>query len=209
MIGLLGGTFDPVHYGHLRPAVELREGLGLTELRLIPCGVPPHRGAPGAGAEQRLAMLKLAVGDEPGLRIDERELRRPGPSYMVDTLSSLRAELGETPMGLIIGMDAFLGLDRWHRWRELADLGHLLVMRRPGVAPPARGELADLLAARRVDEAAALRGRGGGGVLLCEVTQLEISASRIRELVREGRSTRFLLPDPVRDYIGAAGLYRD
>ncbi len=210
MIGLLGGTFDPIHYGHLRPALELRDSLGLSEVRLIPCGVPPHRGAPAASAAQRLAMLRLALGDEPGLLIDERELRRPGPSYMVDTLLSLRAELGGgVPLALIIGMDAFHGLERWQRWRELVDLCHVVVMRRPGTEPPARGALAELIAARRVEEAAALRARPGGGVMFCAVTQLAISASSIRDGVRGGHSPRFLLPDPVWDYIRATGLYRD
>ncbi len=209
MIGVLGGTFDPVHFGHLRPALELYEMLGLDQLRMIPCGIPPHRDLPRASGAQRLAMLQLALTDEPGLVIDQRELQRPGPSYMVDTLISLREELGGVPLALIIGMDAFHGLERWHRWRELVDLCHLIVAHRPGWLAPAEGELAALLAARQVGDAAALRGRPAGGVGFCAVTQLDISASRIRELVRVGQSPRFLLPDPVLDYITTAGLYRD
>lgn len=209
MIGILGGTFDPIHFGHLRPALELQEMLGLDPLRVIPCGTPPHRDPPRASGAQRLAMLRLALAGQPGLVIDPRELQRPGPSYMVDTLISLREELGGVPLALIIGMDAFHGLERWHRWRELVDLCHLIVVHRPGWLAPAEGELAALLAARQVGDVAALRGRPAGGVVFCAVTQLDISASRIRELVRVGSSPRFLLPDPVLDYITTTGLYRD
>lgn len=208
MIGLLGGTFDPVHYGHLRPALELVDELGLDHVRLIPCGQPPHRAPPVADADHRLTMLRLATVGEPRLRIDERELRRAGPSYMVDTLLSLREELGAAPLGLILGMDAFCGLASWHRWRELPELCHLLVMQRPGGAPPAHGELAELVAARRVDHVEALQGRAAGGIVFCAVTQLDISASRIRALVAAGRSPRYLLPDAVHDYLRAAHLYR-
>lgn len=209
MIGLLGGTFDPVHFGHLRPAVDLLDELGFDHLRLIPCGQPPHREAPLADAEHRLTMLRLAVAGEPRLRVDEREVRRPGPSYMVDTLLSLRQELGDTPLALIVGMDAFHGLERWHRWRELAELSHLVVIRRPGWEAPATGELAALVAERRVEAVERLRKRPAGGVLFCTVTQLAISASRIRALVRERRSPRYLLPEAVHDYMHAAQLYRE
>src|SRR3569832_2107454 len=209
MIGLLGGTFDPIHFGHLRPAMDLLDELGLDHVRLIPCGVPPHRAAPRAHAEQRLTMLRLAVSGEPRLRVDERELRRPGPSYMVDTVLSLREELGDTPLALIIGMDALIGLATWRRWRELVDLCHLIVMERPGGTAPATGELAALVAARRVYEVADLRARAAGGLLFHRVTQLDISASRIRALVGAGKSPRYLLPEAVQDYLRAAQLYRD
>src|SRR3569833_2622728 len=163
MIGLLGGTFDPIHFGHLRPAMDLLDELGLDHVRLIPCGVPPHRAAPRAHAEHRLTMLRLAVSGEPRLRVDERELRRPGPSYMVDTVLSLREELGDTPLALIIGMDALNGLATWRRWRELVALCHLIVMERPGGTAPAPGELAALGAARRVYEVADFLARAAGG----------------------------------------------
>lgn len=209
MIGILGGTFDPVHFGHLRPALDLLDDLALDHMRLIPCGLPPHRAAPRAGGDHRLTMLRLAVAGEPRLRLDDRELRRPGPSYMVDTLLSLRQELGETPLGLVIGMDAFQGLERWHRWRELVELCHLLVMHRPGSAAPTSGPLAALIAERCVDDVEALKNRPAGGILFCAVTQLAISASRIRALVSAGRSPRYLLPEAVHDYVLAAHLYRD
>lgn len=209
MIGLLGGTFDPVHHGHLRAALDLLDELGLDQVRLIPCGMPPHRATPQASGDHRLTMLRLAIAGEPRLRVDERELRRPGPSYMVDTLLSLREEVGDHPLGLIIGMDALHGLTRWHRWREIMTLCHLLVIQRPGWAAPANGELAALIAGHRVEAMGALKGRSAGGILFHAVTQLDISASQIRALVRARHSPRYLLPEAVHDYLHATQLYRD
>lgn len=210
-VGVFGGTFDPVHIGHLRPALELLESLDLAEVRLIPCRIPPHRAAPVAGPEQRLAMLELAVGDQPGLVVDRRELARPGPSYMVDTLSSLRAELGDTPLCLLLGLDAFLGLAGWHRWRELPELAHIVVTHRPGWSlegAVGANEVLELLHRRRLDRAGDLALQPAGGVWLQPVTQLDISASVIRKLVEEGRSPRYLLPDAVWHFIRREGLYR-
>lgn len=207
MLGIYGGTFDPVHIGHLRTALDLYETLGLSEVRLIPAQQPPHRDRPQASPEQRLALLQAAVDGQPGLLVDDRELSRPGPSYMVDTLTSLRDEFGDTPLALILGMDAFLGLEGWHRWHELTGLAHLLVMQRPGVALPAEGELAELLASRRVAGVAALQQRPAGGILLCEVTRLAISASDIRARRAAGRSIRYLVPDTVWQQIDRQGLY--
>lgn len=208
MIGILGGTFDPIHFGHLRPALDVQQALGLDEVRLVPCRVPPHRAAPAATPEQRLTMLRLAVHGERSLSIDERELKREGPSYMVDTLRSLRDEFGDRPVVLILGMDAFLGLDRWHRWRELVNLCHLAVATRPGWLAPEEGELAALVRERRVDDAAALRSAPMGSIIFTPVTQLEISASRIRALLAAGASPRYLLPAAVLEYINVVGLYQ-
>lgn len=208
-IGVLGGTFDPIHFGHLRSALELLEALGLAEVRLIPCGHPPHRAPPRAPASARLAMLELAVAGQPGLRVDSRELERPGPSYMVDTLASLREEQGSVPLCLILGSDAFLGLPGWHRWQELVRLAHLVVMHRPGwelddhLAAP----LAQLVETRRVHAAAALAAQPAGSILLVPVTPLDISATAIRHLIAAGRSPRYLLPDAVWEHIRAHGLY--
>ncbi len=209
-IGIFGGTFDPVHYGHLRTALELQEALDLAQVRFMPCGTPPHREPPLASAQQRLAMLVLAVEEQPALMVDERELQRPGPSYMVDTLTSLREELGETPLCLLLGGDAFNGLTTWHRWQDLINLAHLVVMHRPGwtVAPAQEGELGALLAGRLVTDKAPLHEQPAGCVLLQEVTQLDIAATTIRERVAAGRSPRYLLPEPVWDYIQREGLYR-
>jgi nicotinate-nucleotide adenylyltransferase len=210
MIGILGGTFDPVHFGHLRPALDIQQALGLAELRLLPCRQPPHRDPPHATPEQRLAMLRLATRGEAGLTLDERELLRDGPSYMVETLLSLRAELGaERPLSLLIGMDALHGLDRWHRWRELVDLCHLVVATRPGWTAPQDGAVAQLVRERQVAEATALHARAAGKLMFCPVTLLDISASRIRALLAEGKSARYLLPAEVLEYIHKAGLYQN
>jgi nicotinate-nucleotide adenylyltransferase len=208
MIGVYGGTFDPVHYGHLRTALEAFETLGLDEMRLTPCRVPAHRDAPGASAEDRLAMLAAALrGAEPGFVVDPRELQREGPSYMIDTLASLRAELGDAPLCLIVGQDAFHGLPGWRRWRELFDFAHLAVMRRPDAAMNLAEELARTMALRRAETAEALRDGPAGRILCLEVTQLAISASAIRRTIRDGRSPRYLAPDPVLALIRERGLY--
>jgi len=211
MLGIYGGTFDPIHYGHLRTALEVKEALRLAELRLLPCRLPPHRGSPGATPGQRVAMLALALQNaEPGFSVDRRELEREGPSYMVDTLVSLRREFPGRPLCLIVGLDAFCGLPAWHRWRELFELAHLAVMRRPDAPEPqwANG-LAEIVAARRTDEPGDLSLAPAGRVVFLEVTQLAISATLIRRLVFEGKSPRYLLPEAVARMIRAEGLYRD
>lgn len=206
-IGIFGGTFDPIHFGHLRPALELLERLSLAEIRFIPCRYPPHRQAPIASPEQRLAMLQLAITGEPGFMVDERELTRLGPSYMVDTLASLRAEKGSVPLCLILGTDAFRGLPKWHRWVELIELAHFLVVKRPGEPLPQEGELRHLLDERCICNPAQLEQQSAGFILPLELTQLEISATRIRTLIRAGWSARYLLPDAVWNYIQMKRLY--
>ena len=209
MIGILGGTFDPIHFGHLRPALDMQQALGFEELRLLPCRQPPHRDLPHATPEQRLTMLQLATLGEAGLCIDERELHRDGPSYMVDTLLSLRAELGdEYSLALLIGMDALHGLDRWQRWRELVDLCHLVVATRPGWSVPQQGVVVDLVRERQVEDAVQLCELPAGKLMFCPVTSLDIAASRIRALVADGKSARYLLPDAVLEYIQMTGLYQ-
>lgn len=208
-IGLFGGTFDPVHHGHLRVALEAREGLGLAEVRLLPCHQPPHRPPPFAPAGLRLELLEAAVGGAPGLVVDPRELSRSGPSYTVDTLLELRAELGpEQPLVLLVGADAFAGLPGWHRWRELVEQAHLVVLQRPGPRQPLSPELEGLVAARELANPGELHASPAGGVLFWPVTQLEISASAVRELLAAGRSARYLLPAAVLELIERHGLYR-
>lgn len=211
MIGIFGGTFDPVHFGHLRPGLEVFEALGLRELRFVPCGQPPHREPPQANARQRATMLQAAIGvDTPGLVVDSRELRRAGPSYMVDTLQALRAELKDEPICLVLGMDAFLKLESWHCWNDLPGLAHLVVTHRPGwtLEPQAMpAALAELWRARRVEHASQLRDTPAGKLLAVAVTPLDISATRIRALVAGGGSPRFLLPEAVWNLIRLQGLY--
>lgn len=210
-VAVLGGTFDPFHNAHLRVAIALREQLGLDELRLMPSHTPPHRDRPGATAEQRLAMVRAGMAAEPGLCVDDRELRRQGASYTVLSLQELRVELGvECSLSLVIGADAFAGLTSWHRWRELLALAHLVVVDRPGFAPPpfvpsTAAALRDLWD-RRVD-AARLSEQAAGLVTLVELPPLAISATQVRELIRHGRSPRGLVPDAVWDYIRRHRLY--
>lgn len=207
MIGILGGTFDPIHFGHLRFAQELGEALALTEVRLLPCR-PGHRHAPQAGESQRLDMLRLAVADNPFLVADDRDLRRSGPTYSVDTLSELRAERGDVPLVLLMGHDAFCGLPSWKDWTRLFELAHIVVAERPGETAAFPPQLASILAQRRITQHKALAGEPAGRVLLAPLTALDISATRIRALLAVGRSPRYLLPEPVLDYIERHHLYR-
>jgi len=206
-IGVFGGTFDPIHYGHLRSAFEVLQALRFEEVRFMPCGNPPHREPPVAPAELRLKMVRDATSGQDGFVVDDRELRRDGPSYTVDTLSALRADFPDRSLALMIGMDAFLGLPRWHNWEEILRLAHIVVAHRPGWRAPDMGILGDLLAnggTHRVDD---LHETRAGRILIHDVTQLEISSTEIRELVGAGRSPRFLVPDPVYDVIVSSGCY--
>lgn len=205
--GILGGTFDPVHYGHLRAALEVAEGLGLEEMRLIPAARPPHRETPVASPRDRLAMLELAVADYPGLRADDRELRREGPSWMVDTLQSLRDELGQSPLLLVVGQDAANQLDRWHQWTRLFTLAHLVVLQRPDARQSYQGALQSEMARRTASEPSQLLRLPAGCVWPLAITQLDISASAIRRMFAEGRSPEFLLPSSVIEYVLRHELY--
>ncbi len=206
-IGIFGGTFDPIHYGHLRTAFELQQALQLSEMRFIPCGDPPHRHQPLADGGQRLAMVRAAVEGQEGFLVDDRELRRGGPSYTLDTLAALREEWRETPLCLVIGMDAFLSLPRWHRWREILGLAHVVVAHRPGWRAPDVGTLGELLAERGTARVRDLHTTRAGAIFVHAVTQLEISSTEVRALIRAGRDPRFLMPDPVRRIILESGCY--
>lgn len=206
-IGLFGGTFDPVHYGHLRAALEVRDRVGLDDFRLLPAGIPPHREKPVAPAADRRAMLQLAVADCAGFRVDDRELRRPGFSYMVDTLAEVRSEEGRSPLVLILGQDAANLLDGWHEWRKIFDLAHLVIMRRPDSSPSWSGELQQTVRTRLVDSPDRLLGEPAGCVLPLEVTQLAITSTSIRRQFGDGHSPRFLMPDSVMDYVLQKKLY--
>ena len=206
-IGLFGGTFDPVHFGHLRAALEAREILKLDDFRLLPAGTPPHRSNTFATASQRLAMLRLAVVEYSGFRIDDREVRRGGNSYMVDTLSEIREESSDLPLILVIGQDAANALDSWHEWQTIFQLAHLVIMRRPQAEPCWSGELQQQMKRRMVQDQERLREQAAGLVLPIEITQLAISSTGIRNQLQAGRSPRFLLPAAVMDYIEQNQLY--
>ena len=210
MIGIYGGTFDPVHYGHLRTALEVSQAFQLTELRFVPCQTPPHRGVPAAGAEHRLAMLRLAIAGQAGFLVDERELNRPGPSFMFDTMQSLHQDTDNECFCLVIGMDAFLSFHLWHRWQELSDLCHIVVMTRPGYQFSESDtvyELAEFVKSRLVIEKELLNTRSAGLFYLQVVSQLEISATQIRALCHSGGDLHYLLPDRVIEYINEHHLY--
>ena len=206
-IGIFGGTFDPIHYGHLRTAFELLQILDFEEVRFVPCGDPPHRGVTFASAALRLAMVRAATRDEPGFVVDDRELRRDGPSYSIDTLESLRAEFTGRSLCLITGMDAFLGLPTWHRWDQILDFAHIVVAHRPGWRAPGDGELGELLARRRAHSARYLHETLLGSVYIHAVTQLEIASTEIRRLVADGHDPRYLMPDVVREAIRESSCY--
>jgi nicotinate-nucleotide adenylyltransferase len=212
-IGILGGTFDPIHYGHLRLGEELGEALRLDEVRLLPSGTPPHRSAPAASSEHRLAMTRLAAQGNPRFRVDERESNRSGPGYMLETLASLRAEVGPTQaLVLLLGADAFLELATWHRWHELFALAHIAVAHRPGFPVERWAEqmphpLAREYSARLMQQPLAVHLSPAGGIVVAPFTALDISATALRELLRAGKSARYLLPAAVLDYIRSNGLY--
>jgi nicotinate-nucleotide adenylyltransferase len=207
-IGIFGGTFDPVHIGHLRSALEVAEFMALDELRLVPSARPPHREAPQVSAQDRLAMVELAVAGLPPLRVDDRELKRDKPSYSIDTLESLRSELAaDDQLFLLIGWDAFCGLPTWHRWSELLEHCHILVLQRPDADSEAPETLRNLLAARSISDPLAMEGPAGQ-ISINWQTPLAVSATQIRTLLASGKSVRFLLPDAVLTYIHAHGLYR-
>lgn len=205
-IGIFGGTFDPIHYGHLRPAQEILQALGLQEIRFIPAADPPHRDPPRASAAQRLHMVTLALAEFPGFRVDDREIRRPGPSYTVLTLSELRHELGATPVCLLLGMDAFLGLETWHRWQEIPELAHLVVMQRPGW--PAHA-IPDWARPRLCQEIRPLSHSPGGRIWVQNVTPQAISASHLRASLARGESVQGLLPEAVDEFICQNNIYSE
>ena len=212
-LAILGGTFDPVHYGHLRLAEDVRTALALPEVRLVPAGDPPHREPPCATARDRVAMLELAVREFPGLVVDTREIERGGKSYTVDTLAELRAEMPRRPIALLVGADAFRGLHTWHRWKTLFALAHVVVVPRPGVAVDE--SLAPMLApewdARRTADPQVLRSRPCGAIYIQPVTAQAISSTAIRAALARGGAGKEaiagLLPRAVLAYIETTGLY--
>jgi nicotinate-nucleotide adenylyltransferase len=205
MIGLFGGTFDPVHYGHLRSALEVKEIFGLTEIRLIPSAQPPHREQPAATALMRLHMLELAIKNQLGFIIDTRELNRHGASYMVDTLKSLRQEFPNESLLLFIGSDAFNHLKSWHRWQHLFDTAHIVVMTRPGFAIENPDDFFKVRLATGITE---LAHNKAGKLYFQQITQLDISATAIRNMITEQKNPGFLLPDTVIAYIRQHKLYQ-
>lgn len=212
-VGILGGTFDPIHYGHLRLAEEMLELAGLQQIRFIPTGTPPHRDAPQVSAQHRSAMVQLAIADQPAFVLDDREVRRTTPCYTVDTLRELRGELGAPqPLCLLMGGDEFLQLHTWHEWERLFELAHIVVGYRPGFGIEERIHSATAELRRhyqqRLCTADALSQQPAGGIAELAIPKLEISATLIRSRVAENRTIRYLLPNSVADYIHQHHLYK-
>lgn len=213
-IGLFGGTFDPIHFAHLRLAEEIADAFQLQQVRLIPAAIPPHRDQPGASAEHRLSMTRLAIAGNPRLAVDARELDRAGISYSVDTLTEVRAEVGSVPLCLLMGADAFIALTTWHRWTELFDLAHFIVARRPGfpleqLASALPVALHEQYTNRLETQPAALRSAAAGKVFTHELTALDVSATALRSLIVRKASLRYLLPEQVIAYIDEHHLYKE
>ena len=206
-LALFGGTFDPVHYGHLRCADEARQKLGLKKLYLLPAGTPTHRGTPRATTKQRLEMLHLAKPEFPQLVIDDRETLRSGPSYMADTLQELRTEFPQRPLLLLIGQDAANHLHSWFHWEQLFELAHIVILTRPGAKAEYRSDLARKIQRRLSTDVQSLCHSEAGGVLYLEVTSIDVSATSIKSIIRLGRSPQSMLPGVVLDYINENQLY--
>ncbi|MFT5131603.1 MAG: nicotinate-nucleotide adenylyltransferase [Gammaproteobacteria bacterium] len=207
-IGILGGTFDPIHHGHLRMAIEVRQSCALAEVRLIPLHTPPHRQAPNTSQQQRMKMLQLAIEGVKGLVADDRELQRAGVSFTVDTLRSLREDASEQALCLIMGMDAFQKLDTWHEWASLISLAHIIVVRRPGAELElANTEVAQFYKAYQTTELSDLHTGKSGCIYNVDIAELNISSTRIRELVGTKQDLHFLLPENVISYIEEEDLY--
>ena len=208
MIGILGGTFDPVHNGHLRTALDVQQGLALDEVRFIPCGEPAHRNKPIAEPLQRLAMVRAAIQGQNKFTIDDREIRRKGPSYMVDTLVSLKKELKTETLCLILGMDAFNGLTQWHQWEKIFDLANIAVMQRPAIN--GQFEINKSLMRQfkeRFVDADNLITKQNGAICFVPVTQLDISATKIRQQWQQNKDIQFFLPDSVLTLIQQQNIY--
>jgi len=206
-IGLFGGMFDPIHYGHLRTAFELWQALRLTEVRFMPAGSPPHKQVTYASAEQRLGMVKAAIEGQKGFIVDDREIRRGGVSYSVDTLTELRNEFPDRSLCLLLGMDAFLGLPDWYRWRELFDLAHVVVAHRPGWKAPTMGPLGEVMVDRGTGSIRDLHEKKAGRIYIHAGTQLEISSTDLRQVLTSGQDPRYLVPEEVRKIIRETGCY--
>lgn len=216
LVGIYGGSFDPPHFGHLRPALEIVERLNLGQLRFIPSALPPHKDKPCASAALRLQMLSTAIEGEHRFMLDDREIRRKRISYTIDTIVDLRRELGNKPLALLMGADAFAGFHHWYQWRQISRYTHIIVTRRPGsinwkeyhqqtIDP----QLKQFITQHQVSDPDCLLQQANGCLYFIEVSQYPISSSLIRQKIRNKQSARYLLPDPVYDIIKAQHIYQE
>lgn len=206
-IGIFGGTFDPVHLGHLRAAEEVQSLLSLQQVIFVPCGTPALGKQAHATAEQRLQMVLLATKGLAGFAVDRYEVDQPGPSYAYDTLRYLRTLHAETPLCFIVGVDAFLHLEKWHRWQQLFGLAHFVVIQRPGYSLPAQGKLPAWVRQRWTDSPEPLHQSTHGRIFVCQITPHDISATAIRSRIAAVQKLEHLLPDRVQQYIVDNSLY--
>jgi len=206
MIGIIGGTFDPIHFGHLRPALEIAEKLHLEEVRFIPSATPPHRWKPEATAKQRLEMVKLAIQEVDSFVLDDREYQREGASYTVETLQTIRDEIGtEKPLCMILGMDAFASFTQWHDWQKILALSHIVISSRPNYDD---SKIESWMKDRIVNDSAELTNTPAGKLYFCKVIQLDISATFIRKQIKMASSPRYLTPTDVVEYLQKHSLYQ-
>lgn len=209
-VAIMGGTFDPIHNGHLRVAVEILDRFNFKTMKLIPCFQPVHKGLPSVTAQQRLEMAKMAISSDVRLAVDSREILRAGPSYSIDTLRDIRAEIGpDEPLIMVLGMDSFLSLPTWAEWRKLIEYAHILVVSRPGWEPELISELSAFCENYRAASSHELQCAPSGSVWLEMLPSLEISSSMIRILCNKQESIAYLLPEPVQTYIIENKLYQD
>ncbi|MDP6197645.1 MAG: nicotinate-nucleotide adenylyltransferase [Porticoccaceae bacterium] len=207
-VALFGGTFNPIHNGHLRIATELTEVLQVEHIRIIPCAFPPHRVEPQASAGQRLAMLQAATVNQPRLVADDIELHRSTPSFSIDTVALVREQMTpQQPLFFCIGMDALNSINTWQRWEELLHHCHIVVSSRPGVEAPKSGPVADWVEEYRCDDLRLVQKKPAGNIYFCDLTMLEISSTDIRNKIARGDSINFLTPDAVVEYIQQHHLY--
>lgn len=207
-VGIMGGTFDPIHFGHLRTALEIKQNLDLHEIHLLPCHIPGHRPEPEVSAQDRINMLNISIADDPELQLDERECRSLQTSYTVNTLKSYRDEKGDkTPLLMIMGMDAFSKLHEWHQWEQIFKLAHIIVAHRPKTSLPDEEPLKTIINTHRLENKKALHESPSGYLYFQTVTALDISSSKIRKLIKEDKSPKYLLHDKVWEYIKSHHLY--
>ncbi|WP_223670108.1 nicotinate-nucleotide adenylyltransferase [Kangiella shandongensis] len=204
---ILGGTFDPVHFGHLRMTQEMLNRFPHANVSLMPAAYPPHRPEPGATPQQRIEMLQLVLAQYPQLGVDARELERQEPSYSVVTLREIRQEVADDCVVFLMGTDAFAKLDQWYEWQKLIKLTNILVVGRPSSELPTTGTVADFYHQYALDDLSELPSYSHGKIGFCQMPQLDISSSYIREQINQGFSPRFLLPDGILDYMYQHGLY--
>jgi len=208
MIGIYGGTFDPIHYGHLRSALEVAEQLSLAKVLMIPSAQPPHRDMPHVSAQHRWQMLQLALSGQTRLCADDREILRNGPSYTYDTLVDIREEVGDTPLCLIQGSDVFADLASWYRWQYLLDFAHIVIMRRAGESVRWSDQVKQYYAKAVTEDVSELFAASSGSIYELDVTPLKISATDIRQRLLQQREVRYLIPDSVLSYIEKNQLYQ-